>query len=118
MSAGAYTAGRMRRHGRRLRIGVLGAAAVITACGGARIPPHPSLDRLWRHYLELPDERAMVVAGDPRRMWVGASAGGAQTSEEAVERAMEACKSRRRARRLPGLCRTYALGDRIVWLDP
>jgi len=106
------------RHGRRrLEWMALAAVLAIPSCAGPRVPPHPHLDRMWRQYVELPDERAMVVGGDPRRLWVGASAAGAQTMEEAVERATVACKARRVARRVPGLCRTYALGDEIVWED-
>jgi len=96
---------------------VVGTTWLVFGCAGPRIPPHPKLDRLWRHYVELPDERAIVVAGDPRKLWVAGSAGGASTSEEAERRARIECKRRRVARRLPGLCRTYALGDEIVWAD-
>jgi len=117
MSLVAESAG-FRRRDRRGRLAVVLATAIgLAGCVGPRIPPHRNLDRMWRQYVKLPDERAMVVAGDPRRLWVGASAGGAETSDEAVARAMEACKARRLVRRLPGLCRTYALGDEIIWED-
>lgn len=115
--SGAYTARLMRRDGRRLWLGVLGAAVLMSACQGPRIPPHPKLDRVWRHYVELSDERALVVAGDPRRTWVSGSAGGALTSSQAEESAEAECKRRRVLRRIPGRCRTYALGDRILWED-
>ncbi len=91
---------------------------MLAACGGPRVPPHPNLDRIWRSYVELPDERALVLAGDPKRLWVGGSAGGAESPSQAEERATQECKRRRLLRRVPGLCRTYALGDRIIWVDP
>ncbi len=108
----------MTRTGRKRLLGALGAASVLVACGTPRVPPHPNLDRFWRYYVELPDQRALVLAGDPKRLWVAGSAGGAETLSQAEERATQECKRRRLLRRLPGLCRTYALGDQIIWVDP
>jgi hypothetical protein len=96
-------------------VAALVAAITTTACGGPRVPPHRNLDRMWRAYADLPDERALVVGGDPHRLWVAGTAGGAETADLAEERATQECKRRRRARRIGGLCRTYAIGDRIVW---
>lgn len=105
----------MRRDRRWVPVVVLMAATGISACGGPRVPPHQNLDRMWRAYVDLPDERALVVAGDPNRLWVAGSAGGAETASQAEERATQECKRRRMARRIGGRCRTYAIGDQIVW---
>ena len=41
----------------------------------------------------------------------------AETPAEAEERATIECRRRRLVRRVQGPCRTYAVGDRIVWED-
>ena len=93
------------------------ALLLLSACAGNRVPAHPKLDRVWRSYTKLPAQRALAVAGDPRRAWVSAAVGGADTQEGADERALAECRVRRRARRMQSPCRVYARGDAIVWED-
>jgi hypothetical protein len=97
---------------------LVGAALAATGCATqARSEPHPSLERLWRSYQALPAERALAVAGDPRRQWVAGLVGGEPTIDEAEQVALERCRQNRAARRLQAPCRTYAVGDEIVWRD-
>jgi hypothetical protein len=88
----------------------------VQACA-ASVPaePHPDLAELWRSYQALPAERALAVAGDPRRLWVAGLVGGEPTREEAEWSALAQCGQRRAARRLQVPCRLYAVGDEIVW---
>src|SRR5262245_32965332 len=53
------------------------AAAMLLACASDARSPHPDLARVWRWYLTLPAERALAIAGDPRRdRWVIGASGG------------------------------------------
>jgi len=70
---------------------------------------------MWREYVEMPDERAFALAGDPHRVWVGAAGGGYATREIAEESVIAECMQRRAARRMQEPCRLYATGDEIVW---
>jgi hypothetical protein len=63
----------------------------------------------------MPPERALALAGDPGRRWVGAAAGGHASQIEAEESAVAECKRRRAARRMRAPCRLYATGDEFVW---
>lgn len=97
---------------------LIGAALAVAACAKApQGTPHRSLTQLWRSYQELPSQRALAVAGDPRRQWVAGMVGGEATSEDAQRVALEQCGQRRAARRLRVPCRIYAVGDEIVWQD-
>ena len=88
----------------------------LVACASGGVSPHPNLDPVWRDYLELPAERAMAIAGDPRRnRWVTGSTGGHATRTEAEDLAMHECQVHRRKRRLQAACVLYAVGDVIVW---
>ena len=93
------------------------ASAVVVACASDRpASPHPDLAPVWRDYLELPAERAMEIAGDPRRdRWVVGAVGGHATKEEAEAAAHEQCLERRAKRRIQAACIPYAVGDEVVW---
>ena len=93
------------------------AVAVFVACASDRpASPHPDLAPVWRDYLELPAERAMEIAGDPRRdRWVVGAAGGHTTQEEAEAAAHEQCLERRATRRIQAACLPDAVGDEVVW---
>ncbi len=81
--------------------------------------PHQHLTPVWREYLEMPDQRALAIAGDPRKNhWVSAASGGHSTSSAAQENALEQCRLRRRIRRLQPACVLYAIDDQIVWRGP
>jgi hypothetical protein len=108
----------MRRGRRRLLRTVVGATLLGVGCsmfGGPRIPPHPALDRLWRQYSALRDERALAIAGDPDGLWVGAAAGGAVSLSDAEDVALAECRRKRAMRRMQSPCLLYAVGDDIVW---
>ena len=90
---------------------------VCVACAsGERVLPHPSIERMWNDFIEMPGERALAIAGDPNRgYWVGAAAGGEASQAEAEESALARCRERRRARRMQEPCLLYAVGSHIVW---
>lgn len=91
---------------------------VACASDGSR-PPHPNLSAVWRDYRKLPDQRALAVAGDPRRgRWVAGGSGGHASAEEAEEEALASCAVRRAKRRIQDACVLYAVGDEIVWSGP
>lgn len=96
--------------------GALGLALACAAGGG---PPHPQLNPVWKSYRQLPDERALAIAGDPRRdRWVTGASGGHGSPAEAEAGALAQCRRRRAARRMRAPCVAYAVGDVIVWAQP
>ena len=120
----------LRRRPANARQGVVAATARIVICAallatscasesilGTRIPPHRKLDRIWRQYSELAPKRALAIAGDPNRHWVGAAAGGAEAQADASDRALEECRRKRSERRMQAPCLLYAVGDDILWLN-
>src|SRR5690606_6492582 len=74
--------------------------ALPLACVTAETEPLASLAGPWRTYRKLPEQRAMAVAGDPRRSarWVVGMAGGSDTRSGAAQKALEECRDRRRKR--------------------
>lgn len=93
-----------------------GAVLLFAACAtGSRTEPHPGIASLWRDFLNMPPERALALAGDPDRAWVGAAGGGYASQIEAEESALAKCRRRRAARRMQAPCRLYATGREIVW---
>jgi hypothetical protein len=103
----------------RARARLLACIALTVQGCAAPIPgePHAELASLWRKYQALPAERALAVAGDPRRLWVAGLVGGEATRGEAEFGALAQCRQRRAARRLQAPCRLYAVGDEIVWKE-
>jgi hypothetical protein len=92
------------------------AVLLLPACTtGGRRAPNPGIASLWREYLALPPERALALAGNPDRLWVGAVAGGQASRVEAEQSALAECRKRRAIRRMQQPCRLYATGDEIVW---
>jgi hypothetical protein len=86
------------------------------ACQTTPKPPHEGIASLWHQYLEIPLPKALAIAGDPDREWVGAAAGGAGASQiEAEQSALAECRKRRIARRMRAPCRFYATGTEVVW---
>ena len=91
-------------------------AFAVGGCVSNANSPHPDLAQVWRDYQELPAERALAIAGDPRRdRWVTGAAGGHANLERAEEEALLQCRVRRGQRRLQAPCLIYAVGDEIVW---
>lgn len=106
-----------------LRRALLAALAAVCglACAGPRTPPPSSADfeRVWQDYRALPANRSLAVAGSLRRgRWVAAGAGGHDSVEAARSGAIEACRVRRERQRMRSPCRTYAVGDEVVWKGP
>jgi hypothetical protein len=96
-----------------------GAGLLFLVCASDHRSPHPDLARVWHDYLTLPAERALAIAGDPRRdRWVTGASGGHASREEAEERALAECRRRRAQRRMQDACQLYAVGDEIVWSGP
>jgi hypothetical protein len=97
---------------------VLAGCLVAGAC--AQEPPDRARNplastRFFERYTALPEARAMAVAGDPTRIWVGGMAGGMPSVEAARRQALAECGRQRTRRRLRAPCLPYAEGDRIVW---
>ena len=100
-------------------IAVAWMAALLLACVSDGASPHPNLAPTWRDFLTLPKERALAIAGDPRRdRWVAGASGGHATRGEAEADALLECQRRRGIRRLQAACTLYAVGDEIVWRGP
>jgi hypothetical protein len=100
-------------------VGGLCALLLGGACASDGVEPHPRLAAVWRGYQTLPDERALAIAGDPRRdRWVSAASGGHGSIGAAEESALRMCRSRRAARRMRAACQLYAVGEEIVWQGP
>ena len=98
------------------RIAVAWPALLLLACASDGASPHPDLASPWRDFLALPAERALAIAGDPRRdRWVAGASGGHARRSEAEAEAMRECRVRRRTRRLQAACVLYAVADEIVW---
>ena len=98
---------------------IAGATLLALACASGSRLPHPDLTRVWRDYLDLPTERALAIAGDPRRdRWVTGASGGQMSREEAEDAALAECRRRRAERRMQEACQLYAVGDEIVWAGP
>jgi hypothetical protein len=98
---------------------VLLALVPAPGCATDGASPHPNLTRAWRDFEALPSERAMAIAGDPRRsQWVAALSGGHATPAEAEAGALAECRRRRAERRLQAACVLYGVGDEIVWRGP
>ena len=93
--------------------------ALLVACAPKAGPPHADLGPIWRDYITLPTERAMAIAGDPRRdRWVMGLSGGHKTQEQAEANALSRCRRQRRTRRMQAACVLYAVGDEVVWQGP
>lgn len=101
----------------RRRCGIAGACLAL-AFVQCRIPtagPSGSLEPLWRDFQELPLRRALVLAGDPQRLWVAGMAGGLPSQARAVAVATEQCRAKRKQRRMREPCLVYAVDDEILW---
>jgi hypothetical protein len=91
-------------------------ATLLLACASEGPLPHPHLAPIWRDFLRLPAERALAIAGDPRRdHWVAEASGGHATRDQAEAGALLECQKRRGVRRMQAPCVLYAVGDEIVW---
>ncbi len=94
-------------------------AALPVGCASSDALPHPDLAPVWRDYLALPAERALAIAGDPRRdRWVAGASSGHDTRNRAESEALRECQKRRGMRRMQAACVLYAVGDEIVWRGP
>ena len=98
------------------RFAVVWLALALGACASDTASPHPDLGQVWRDFLALPEQRALAIAGDPRRdRWVSGASGGHATPEQAEAEALLQCRIRRGMRRLQDPCGLYAVGDEVVW---
>jgi hypothetical protein len=98
------------------RFAAVGVVVVVVACASNGASPHPDLAPVWRDYLTLPAERALAIAGDPRRdRWIAGASGGHATRAQAEAEALVRCRKLRGLRRIQAACVLYASGDEIVW---
>jgi hypothetical protein len=81
---------------------------------------HEALTRVWSDYSELPDQRALAIAGELERneRWVAGASGGHASRRDAEEGALHECARRRQEQRMQDACRLYAVGDQVVWPGP
>lgn len=94
-------------------------ALLLAACANQITSPHPDLAAAWQDFVALPAQRAMAIAGDPRRdRWVVGISGGHAARTEAEAEALNECRRMRGMRRMQAECVLYAVGDEIVWRDP
>ena len=101
---------------RACRLAVTAPAVFFLGCAADGASPHPELARVWRDFLALPAERALAIAGDPRRdRWVIGVASAHASSDRAEAEALAQCRQRRARRRLQAECVLYGVGDEIVW---
>ena len=95
-----------------LLLGIL----LLAGCESSGATPHPNLRRVWKDFLELPRERALAIAGDPRRNhWISDASAGHRTRDEATAAALEECARHRQLRRMQAPCEIYGVDDEIVW---
>lgn len=94
---------------------MLASLASIACTEGQAHRPHQGLERIFREFTSLPEERALAIAGNPNGLWVAGAAGGEATRRAAEQRALAACASKRAAHRLQVPCVLYASGEEIVW---
>ncbi len=94
---------------------VLCSLAVIGCASDGEPRADARFVRMWARYAELPRERALAIAGDPDRRWVGSAVGGRPTRAAAESAAFAECDQQRIERRIQQPCRLYAVGDDIVW---
>jgi hypothetical protein len=107
-----------RRTRARRSLAIVCGAALLLGCASDGSGPHPNLARAWRSYQELPAQRALAIAGDPRgNRWVTGASGGHDSLAGSEEAAVSVCRTRRAARRMRAACVIYAVGDEIVWTD-
>jgi hypothetical protein len=99
---------------RQALVFALGSAAAL-ACATETPAPHRSLRALWGQYREMPEVRALAIAGDPDNVWLGGVTGGHPTRAAAESAALAECGRRRVLRRIQAKCRLYAVNDEIVW---
>jgi hypothetical protein len=94
-------------------------SVLAAACAAKPNAPHTALATVWRDYRELPDQRALAIAGDLRQnRYVAGASGGHATIPEAEAGALRECAARRLKLRQQAPCRLYAIGDEIVWPGP
>jgi hypothetical protein len=97
-------------------LAVAWTALLLLSCASDGAAPHPDLAAVWRDFQALPPERALAIAGDPRRdRWVVGISAGHATRDEAETEALAQCRMRRALRRMQAACVLYAVGDEITW---
>jgi hypothetical protein len=78
-----------------------------------------NLAGIWKEYRDLPDSRALAIAGNPRTdRWIAGLSGGHASADAAVESALRECRANRVRQLTPLECKLYAVGDEIVWPGP
>lgn len=97
-------------------VSIAACIAFVACLTGDHHRRSSDFEALWRRYQELPEPRALAIAGDPdTTLWVGAAAAGQATQAEAERQAVAKCMEQRAKRRLQVPCRLYAVGDFVIW---
>jgi hypothetical protein len=85
---------------------------------GVALRTRTQFESEWKNYLRLAPAKSLAVAGDLNGVYVSGLAYDHQSTEAAVEAAIEYCEQRRADRRIEDTCSTYAIGDQIVGAAP
>ncbi len=67
-----------------------------------------------KRYRNLPPQKSMALAGDRMGGYASGYSYDLPTEEVAIQEALRYCQIRREDLGIEGLCRTYAIGDKIV----
>ena len=98
---------------------ICAAALFAFGCTSTPAKVDANLSAVWKEYRELPDARALAVAGNPRGdRFVAGLSGGHASSDEAAKSALRECGERRHRMMMPHACKLYAVGDDVVWSGP
>jgi hypothetical protein len=105
----------------RERSGIAAALALVAlvaaaGCGSKREPMGVELQKQtrfqseWKKYLQLPQFKAMAVAGDINGVYASGVSQGQSDWQVAVVEALKQCESRRKERGITQPCSTFAIG--------
>lgn len=90
---------------------------LIAACATENRPHAETraFKELWGRYANLPDHRALAVAGrvDSNR-WVASIVGGLPTTQAAEQKSLIECRKKKRTARMASKCRLFAIGARRI----
>ena len=108
----------MRTFRERAAIAALALAALIAADGcsskpkpmGVELQKETRFQSEWKKYLELPQYKAIAVAGDINGVYASGVSQGQSDWQVAVIEALKQCEARRKERGITQPCSTFAIG--------
>jgi hypothetical protein len=94
----------------------LAVAALLAGCRSAHEPMGIKLEKEtrfqseWKKYLELPQYKAIAIAGDINGVYASGVSQGQTDWQVAVVQALKECEVRRKERGIAQPCSTFAIG--------